>query len=201
MVARRGPLLAQRVKDDSISYKPSSMSQQIAGSASESGNATGNDKQATTANRCLDLALYAQVPNARHEQLVQLLAGIAGHPPNRIRELHSIFKPNNLPSSQSAADQGGGAQTFQDPAKLAARRRAHESFRDGQSWLMKAVETISDDGSPPASGQRFDAESTMSWRWSGLPDPNMKVVTSRAIQWSQLEAQDPVAYATRKDYR
>ncbi|KAI9874271.1 MAG: Mediator of RNA polymerase II transcription subunit 18 [Pleopsidium flavum] len=64
-----------------------------------------------------ELLLFAQVPPLQHNQLLKILAGVAGMQPHRVVERHLIFKPRRS-SGQSWAPVGGsqGVQNSQTQA-------------------------------------------------------------------------------------
>lgn len=66
-----------------------------------------------------ELLLFGQVPAARHNQVLNVLAGIAAMQPQPILEKHLVFKPNRKPGS-GTQKQVGGAQDIQ-------KARAQES--------------------------------------------------------------------------
>ena len=59
-----------------------------------------------------ELLLFGQVPAARHNQVLNVLAGIAAMQPQPILEKHLVFKPNRKPGS-GTQKQVGGAQDIQ----------------------------------------------------------------------------------------
>ena len=59
--------------------------------------------------------LYGQVPAARHEQLLSILAGITAMQPQRVIERRALYKPTKNVSSSLI--QMGGTQGIQNPQK------------------------------------------------------------------------------------
>ena len=59
-----------------------------------------------------ELLLFGQVPSARHDQILNILAGVAAMQPVPVFEKHLVFKPNRLPASARPV-QVGGAQDIQ----------------------------------------------------------------------------------------
>lgn len=98
-----------------------------------------------------ELTLHASVPASRHTQILHILTGVAGHAPNTVTERHSLFRPQAVAIKRVAADEGGGRQDADYFAKL--KRRAAEAAKEGagekggQGWVMRAVETLNDEGS------------------------------------------------------
>lgn len=58
-----------------------------------------------------ELLLFGQVPSIRHDQLLKILAGVAGMQPQRVIERHLIFKPSRSPIQKGG--QVGGSQGVQ----------------------------------------------------------------------------------------
>ena len=59
-----------------------------------------------------ELLLFGEVPATRHNQVLNVLCGIAAMQPQPIHEKHLIFKPNRKPGS-GTQKQVGGAQDIQ----------------------------------------------------------------------------------------
>ncbi|PVH94623.1 hypothetical protein DM02DRAFT_183646 [Periconia macrospinosa] len=58
-----------------------------------------------------ELLLYGQVPLARHEQVLKILAGVAAMQPRRVRERRIIYKPTKQPEEPGAhLSRRGGTQ-------------------------------------------------------------------------------------------
>ena len=101
-----------------------------------------------------ELLLFGQVPESRHNQVLNVLAGVAAMQPQPILEKHLIFKPNRTPGSGAQKQVGGaqdiqkaGAQTFQAQdlfyMQLVADvslKGAEGVFRQGEDVAMDGVE-------------------------------------------------------------
>ena len=59
-----------------------------------------------------ELLLLATVPPSRHDQLLKIMAGVAGMAPSRVVERHVIWRPDRIPSSKEAPI--GASQGVQD---------------------------------------------------------------------------------------
>lgn len=70
-----------------------------------------------------ELLLYGQVPAARHEQLLNILAGVTVMQPRRIVERHALYRPIKSPSANVI--QRGGTQNIQTQ-KQAQNQRAND---------------------------------------------------------------------------
>ena len=83
-----------------------------------------------------ELILFGQVPSVRHDQLLQILAGIAGMQPQRVIERHLIFKPSRSPTQRGG--QVGGSQGIQ-----AAQIQALQGQLHGDLFFLQLVGDVS----------------------------------------------------------
>ena len=83
-----------------------------------------------------ELSLFGQVPSWRHEQVLKILAGIAGMQPQRVLERHLIFKPSRSPTQRGG--QVGGSQGVQ-----AAQIQALQGQMHGDLFYLQLVGDIS----------------------------------------------------------
>jgi mediator of RNA polymerase II transcription subunit 18 len=144
-----------------------------------------------------ELSLMAQVPSARHEQTLQVLAGLAGMQPQHVVERHLIFKPRRTPSMR--ATQVGASQGIQSQQSQALKGQL-----SGELFYLQLVGEVPYPSSAIGNGMRPDVNGTddsqmadavscdatqydsqkQSWslRYSDLPEvPGKRPVTSRAI--------------------
>ena len=82
-----------------------------------------------------ELLLYGQVPAARHEQLLHILAGITAMQPQRVVERHAVYKPTR--TSAPTLVQRGGTQGVQNTQKQAQNQRVTDLH---YTHLVKTVE-------------------------------------------------------------
>ena len=85
-----------------------------------------------------ELLLFGQIHPSRHDQVLNILAGVAAMQPVPIRERHLVFKPNRLPGSARPV-QVGGAQAIQK-----TQAQALQSQGQGDLFYMQLVADISD---------------------------------------------------------
>ena len=69
-----------------------------------------------------ELLLFGQVPSSRHDQVLNILAGVAAMQPVTVLEKHLVFKPKRLPASARPV-QVGGAQDIQKSQVQALQAR------------------------------------------------------------------------------
>ena len=96
-----------------------------------------------------ELLLHAQVPSARHDQILSILAGIAAMQPVPILERHLIFKPSRPPSTVGKAGPQQGGQ--------AGQMKAVQGQMHGDLFYLKLVEEVKERKSVSA-GDQADGE-------------------------------------------
>lgn len=80
-----------------------------------------------------ELLLFGQIPASRHDQVLNILAGVAGMQPVPVLEKHLVFKPNRLPASARPV-QVGGAQDIQK-----SQVQALQAQNQGDLFYMQLV--------------------------------------------------------------
>ena len=80
-----------------------------------------------------ELLLFGQVPSSRHDQVLNILAGVAAMQPVPVVEKHLVFKPNRLPASARPV-QVGGAQDIQK-----SQVQALQAQNQGDLFYMQLV--------------------------------------------------------------
>ncbi len=80
-----------------------------------------------------ELLLFGQIPSSRHEQVLNILAGVAAMQPVPALEKHLVFKPNRLPASARPV-QVGGAQDIQK-----SQVQALQAQNQGDLFYMQLV--------------------------------------------------------------
>lgn len=104
-----------------------------------------------------ELLLFGQVPQARHDQLLRILAGVTGMQPRRVVERHLIFKPIRSPGQNWA--QVGGSQGVQNTQAQALQGQLHNEL-----YYLQLVGDITDSAAraqmspraPVSTGQDSD---------------------------------------------
>ena len=91
-----------------------------------------------------ELLLFGQIPASRHDQVLNILAGVAAMHPVPVLEKHLVFKPNRLPASARPV-QVGGAQDIQK-----SQVQALQAQNQGDLFYMQLVAEAS---SPSFEGQ------------------------------------------------
>ncbi len=92
-----------------------------------------------------ELLLLGTVPATRHDQLLKILAGIAGMPPSHVVERHVIFKPKRSPGSREAPV--GASQVVQSQ-----QSQALQGQMKGELFHLQLVGDISPSSSSSKDG-------------------------------------------------
>ena len=90
-----------------------------------------------------ELLLFAQVPPARHAQLLRIISGIAGMRPQPITERHLLFKPRKPPGF--GMGQVGGSQGIQT-----SQIQALQGQMQGELFFLQLVGEIDPGLFPPS---------------------------------------------------
>ena len=149
-----------------------------------------------------ELLLFGRVSQARHDQLLQIIAGVAGMPPTRLIERHIIFKPKRTPGSK--ATHIGGTQAVQTQQMQALQGQLKGELFYLQLVGELAEASISGEDRLPDPGDHDSKYATdlrengkdarspdfhgSSWSlcFFDQPDPGRRPVTSRMISSVQI---------------
>jgi mediator of RNA polymerase II transcription subunit 18 len=150
-----------------------------------------------------ELLLYGQVPAARHEQLLNILAGITAMQPQRVVERHALYKPTR--TSAPTLVQRGGTQGVQNVQKQAQNQRVTDLH---YIHLVKIVEEND-------FGQRAEAASSMNavhaddskpenpWtiQFQDTPEPGKRPASLRYVSMTEVIQGDVQQYMVGFGYR
>ena len=110
-----------------------------------------------------ELLLLGQVPVGQHEQLLKIIAGVAGMDPVRVTERHLIFRPKRTPTSKDAPI--GASQGVQnEQLQLLQGQQKGEMFY--VQLVGELVEPLSDDESDVPHMDRMNGTLEQSSRWN-----------------------------------
>lgn len=94
-----------------------------------------------------ELLLFGQVPATRHDQVLNVLAGIAAMQPQPVLEKHLVFKPNRKPGS-GAQKQVGGAQDIQ--------KARTQQVQAEELFYLQLVADVDEEGKKAEDGEVED---------------------------------------------
>jgi len=146
-----------------------------------------------------ELLLYGQVPLARHDQVLKILAGVAAMQPRRVLERHIVYKPTREPEEPGAhLSRRGGTQN------IVAKQVKQTGAKD--LYYSQLVQKLSDADFRHGNGIQQPGEKALSAavkpeeepRWSlefkDVPDTGDRGVSIRATTSTDLLAGDPHAW-------
>ena len=141
-----------------------------------------------------ELLLYGQVPRARHEQVLKVLAGVAAMQPRRILQRHIVYKPTREPEEPGSNLRRGGTQA------VAVKNTKQTAAKDLN--YCQLVQKLSEDdfgkpsNDPPSelSEGTTAAESNWSMVFNDTPGTSDKGVLVRLAQSTDIASGDPHAY-------
>ncbi|KAL0263285.1 Mediator of RNA polymerase II transcription subunit 18 [Diplodia seriata] len=156
-----------------------------------------------------ELLLFAQLPNSRLEQLLNIVAGIAGAQPQRVIEHHVVYRPQRDPVQRQYAV--GASQNVQTTQRATSREQLS---KDMFYWQTVKELDEAEFGSAQADGAAStehapkekanpDAE-RKGWavQFQDIPEAGQRPVTTRWVQTTDLIAGNPHAHmkATMYNY-
>jgi mediator of RNA polymerase II transcription subunit 18 len=149
-----------------------------------------------------ELLLYGQVPFARHDQVLKILAGVAAMQPHRVLERHIIYKPVRQPMEPGYhLGRGGGSQNVEKGKPAQAKSSGAKDL-----YYQQLVQKLDDDvfgggdGPQQPNGKTLSAEvkDGEEHKWSlefyDLPDTGDKGVSIRMTHSTHLLSGDPHAW-------
>lgn len=167
-----------------------------------------------------ELLLFGQIPSSQHDQLLNILAGVAAMQPVPILEKHMVFRPNKAAGSALPV-QVGNAQDIQKSQVQALQAQVQgelfyiqlvadvadkilgEDIQEGADVDMERNEVEKPEVAPNAV--ESDKKSTKPERWTlqfrDLPEvARQRPVTSRQISDVPITSGDPMKFMSALDY-
>lgn len=167
-----------------------------------------------------ELLLFGQISSSRHDQVLNILAGVAAMQPVPILEKHLIFRPNKAPGLVKPVP-AGSAQDIQK-----SQVQALQAQTQGELFYMQLVADVAGPSSREASqggtdvdmdqdeaeglisasmAARSSHKSTKPEKWTlqfrDLPEvARQRPVTSRLISDVPIMSGDPMKFMSALDY-
>ena len=140
-----------------------------------------------------ELLLYGQVPQARHDQVLKVLAGIAAMQPRRVVRRHIVYKPQRDPDEPGSHLKRGGTQAV-------AQKNTTKQVGQKPLFFTQLVYHLSDDDFETANAEKangnVDSQHKWSYEWHDIPDPADKGVLIRQTLASNDLSGNAHAYST-----
>lgn len=150
-----------------------------------------------------ELLLFAQLPNSRLEQLLNIVAGIAGAQPQRVIERHVVYRPQRDPLQRQYAV--GASQNVQTTQRATSREQLSKDM-----FYWQTVKELDDaDFGPAASKEHAPKEKAnpdaerKGWaiQFQDIPEAGQRPVTTRWVQTTDVVAGDPHAHMKATMYK
>jgi mediator of RNA polymerase II transcription subunit 18 len=150
-----------------------------------------------------ELLLFGQIPAARHEQLLNILAGLSAMQPQRVLERHVLFKPARIPQVTGA--QKGGSQGVATGAPKQNQQASRNANTDvfyvhlvkplAEAEFGKSTESMDVDRLKKGEG-----EGDWQLRFKDTPQPGKKPTILRGTETTDIKSGDPQAYVEALGY-
>lgn len=150
-----------------------------------------------------ELLLFAQLPNSRLEQLLNIVAGIAGAQPQRVIERHVVYRPQRDPLQRQYAV--GASQNVQTTQRATSREQLSKDM-----FYWQTVKELDDaDFGPAASTEHAPKEKAnpdaerKGWaiQFQDIPEAGQRPVTTRWVQTTDVVAGNPHAHMKATMYK
>lgn len=141
-----------------------------------------------------ELLLFGQLPESRHGQLMNVLAGLTAMQPHRVIERHVLFQPAHGPVQ--AQVQKGGTQGL---LHKKMPKPAAQKSRDGYTQLVQVLDENEfargrDAMDVDSEARESDGGKPWQWRFRDIPEGGKRNVTFRMAEDTDITAGDPQAY-------
>lgn len=122
-----------------------------------------------------ELSLYGQLPESRHDQLLNIIAGVAAMQPQRVLQRYIIYKPTR--DAVAPTRQIGGTQAAINVKAQAAAQQAQKDL-----FHLKLVQNMQE------KENGFMHDDTWSIQFEDIPEPGARrQVTARLVNLTELK--------------
>jgi len=150
-----------------------------------------------------ELLLYGQLPESRHGQLMNVLAGLTAMQPHRVIERHVFFQPTHGPV-QAQVQKGGSQGLYKKTPKQVPGQQNRDLFH---THLVKVLDE--DEFAKGSDAMDLDNHVTeeddekriWQWQFRDVPEGGKRAATFRMIEDIDITAGDPQAYMEGLGYR
>lgn len=139
----------------------------------------------------LELLLYGQVPEARHSQLLNVLAGISAMQPERVIFRNALFEPTRIPAVSNV--QKGGTQGLGVQSKGPPTGAKNANVDVYYTHLVKRVHE-EDFGQVEGESQVTDAEGGWAMEYKDTPQPGKRATLLRTAGGAVVSKGNPEKY-------
>ncbi|KAK8202755.1 mediator complex, subunit Med18 [Phyllosticta capitalensis] len=153
-----------------------------------------------------ELLHFGQVPQSRHDQLLNILAGIAGMQPRRVVERHVIYRPQRNPVQRQYAV--GASQTVQPTQRATSREQLQKDMYYWQTVKELDEAELGDgtngvDTKTHVQNGEATPEPRKGWTilFQDIPEAGQRPINMRWMQTTDVVAGDPHAFMKASQYK
>ncbi|KIW05322.1 hypothetical protein, variant [Verruconis gallopava] len=147
-----------------------------------------------------ELLLFGQIPAARHEQLLNILAGLAAMQPQRVLERHVLFKPTRIPQAAGPARGGSQGVVSQKQNQQAVRNANTDVFHLELVKALSELEFGKGSESMEVDATVTEQEGHWELRFKDTPQPGKRPTILRSAETIEIKSGDPQAYVEALGY-
>lgn len=141
-----------------------------------------------------ELVLFGQVPQARHEQVLKILAGLAAMQPQRVVERHAVYKPTREPSAPGRQGQVGGTQS------VSTDKRTTQAQATKDLYYAQLVQSLSLDDFGD-SGKESLKKGSWSLQFRDVPDASKRPASLRMVNITTITDGDAHSFMKALSYK
>lgn len=158
---------------------------------------------------CYELLLEDQIWQARHEQVLKVLAGVAGHQPVPLLRRQIVYQPDREPEEALSHLRRGGSQAVDLKATTkTAQQKQQKQARARDLYCTRLHQELDPHDLDPArrqndkSNPKPDNGTTWSWVFEEVPIAGGREgITVRKACSTDIVTRDPHAYLLDSGYK
>ncbi|KAK5158637.1 hypothetical protein LTR04_005172 [Oleoguttula sp. CCFEE 6159] len=158
-----------------------------------------------------ELSIFGQVPAARHEQVLNILAGVAAMQPQRVLELHVVYAPSRSRIDRNAPVKGGTQDIAQKKKSAQAagdvfyqqlvRDVREQEFGRVSSFAFELESKSGETVTEPGLSDSQPSQKPWTLQFYDVPEPGKRTVVSRVYSITEITRGDAHRFAKGLQYR
>ncbi|KAL2355707.1 mediator complex, subunit Med18 [Cryomyces antarcticus] len=158
-----------------------------------------------------ELSIFGQVPAARHEQVLNILAGVAAMQPQRVLELHVVYAPSRSRIDRNAPVKGGTQDIAQKKKSAQAagdvfyqqlvRDVREQEFGRVSSFAFELESKLGETVTEPGLSDSQPSQKPWTLQFYDVPEPGKRTVVSRVYSITEITRGDAHRFAKGLQYR
>jgi mediator of RNA polymerase II transcription subunit 18, fungi type len=141
-----------------------------------------------------ELLLFGQVSAARHEQVLNVLAGFCAMQPHRVVQRHVLCKPTKNPHPIEQAVGGGSQHVIQ-------QRKATQNQKPTELYYMHLVKDVSEHDFGHKTDEKANSKNPWVWKFHDTPDAGVKSPVLRQAHDFDVTGSDVQAWVEGMDFK